>query len=1016
MKRIACALLCVLMILCGCAKQKAAAPAPAFTPSPIHTMADVTRAVEGRNGYAIHTAVLYSSAADDNHWQITMQYLEQPLILNLDAAALDAEQGFDLSAYDVVYLDRSLLSSAKLDGVVSAVTAYAENGGAVFVPNEFYDTFPAEFLGAKEFVKASYPEALDETADAGDYAPIQQLIRDFHYLYCNFSDAELLQSQDYGYAMVPDTAQALASVNGNALYAMNDYGKGHVLFTSPLLPNEWAENSLTLAKPGENQTAFSDTTTSCNRLLLNDFAAYAAKQIYGFALDRVYGYYGSPSMSWELHYEAITAMENGSLYQFDKLARDAQQVPSLTLIRDTYTWFARSETMTYALNQGKKGETDFQLDRDESIYSSGTHVDCGGEWLKQRTLEEGGSYFVDDVNKNYRLYPVLTDHDGDGILDAYCGSSDGKIYYYKGLGMTGLDGRLRFAEPQLVTQTDGNLVMTEMFSSPAILDVDGDGVSDLLVGGADGKINWYRGSGTLQYEPMGLLIDGEFSGQALPAAGDVNGDGVPDLLVGSNRGILLLFFGEKNGAGVAYSHSNMRALSRQCRDAVEGDWYAPSLADYNGDGKQDLLVGTFDGYVALLTGGGSGDFSFDRFVTADDMNYKGNHNYKFGNYAVPVMADLNGDGVLDLLVGSIEYGMTYPIDSPYFPYREELQAQVDFAKEHHYYMGLHFLTGEYYSADREAYELQAQKKAMAAYGLPTEGIGANQHTWYTASADNPAQSMRSLWNAGLLWESGYAPAGGTVRGPHSNPENSVVLPFYLMDGGERTILMQNCSILPYRGTDWTDISGRYQMPMMLYYHCDLIYNSDEEAKSFIAQAGTFQQKFGYNFMMEHQLQYGTAAAINLAADVTPADGGFTIAPRAESTDFPLYSESAQNAMGVRIEFTSSLEDSVKTDARVWKTAENGLAVGLDGAVTVSAGEGSAACHLEQVNIPASSITEDENGAEIVFAGEGMMQVIVSGEAFTPDTSWTVAHREDGKTVFTKYGAADTLRLSYGKEG
>ena len=45
-----------------------------------------------------------------------------------------------------------------------------------------------------------------------------------------------------------------------------------------------------------------------------------------------------------------------------------------------------------------------------------------------------------------------------------------------------------------------------------------------------------------------------------------------------------------------------------------------------------------------------------------------------------------------------------------------------------------------------------------------------------------------------------------------------------------------------------------------------------------------------------------------------------------------------------------------------------------------------------------------------------MQVIVSGEAFTPDASWTATHREDGKTVFTKYGAADTLRLSYGKEG
>ena len=67
---------------------------------------------------------------------------------------------------------------------------------------------------------------------------------------------------------------------------------------------------------------------------------------------------------------------------------------------------------------------------------------------------------------------------------------------------------------------------------------------------------------------------------------------------------------------------------------------------------------------------------FCGYITADEPNYKGNHNLKFGNNCVPFFVDLNGDGALDLLAGSLEYGMAYSIDDPAFPYRDSLQAEV----------------------------------------------------------------------------------------------------------------------------------------------------------------------------------------------------------------------------------------------------------------------------------------------------------------------------------------------------
>ena len=126
---------------------------------------------------------------------------------------------------------------------------------------------------------------------------------------------------------------------------------------------------------------------------------------------------------------------------------------------------------------------------------------------------------------------------------------------------------------------------------------------------------------------------------------------------------------------------------------------------------------------------------FEDFFTNGEPNYKGNCNIKFGNNCVPFFVDIDGDGALDLLCGSLEYGLCYPIDSEYFPCREELQAQVDYIKEQGFYIGAHFYTNEYSSKEREAYELERHKEAMESYGIDTSFIGANQHTWHTNKVD-----------------------------------------------------------------------------------------------------------------------------------------------------------------------------------------------------------------------------------------------------------------------------------------
>ena len=239
---------------------------------------------------------------------------------------------------------------------------------------------------------------------------------DYHSLVPGFVDAEDLMARDYGLGFRVADALSLADCGGLALYALHSYGAGAVLLSSPLLPNAYSKSAFSLAYE-EGQASFSNTTASCNQLFLSEFAAYAAKRIYGFSLHRVFGAYGSPDMSWELHYEDITSIANNSIGLFEPILLEARQIPSLALVRDTYTWFEQAETMAYALNRGQGTEPRFELDRDESAYSSGTHIAVEGEWLQLGALQDCISYFEDGAWENYRLYPCVLDYDGDDGLE-----------------------------------------------------------------------------------------------------------------------------------------------------------------------------------------------------------------------------------------------------------------------------------------------------------------------------------------------------------------------------------------------------------------------------------------------------------------------------------------------------------------------------------------------------------------------------------------------------------------------
>ncbi|MBR4652154.1 MAG: VCBS repeat-containing protein [Kiritimatiellae bacterium] len=307
--------------------------------------------------------------------------------------------------------------------------------------------------------------------------------------------------------------------------------------------------------------------------------------------------------------------------------------------------------------------------------------------------------------------PMLEDWDGDGDLDIITGDFMDDYTYFENIGTRTSPV---YTSGRILRGSDGVRLHADLcITSPFAIDWDRDGRLDFLAGEEDGRIGFYRNTGKMSGgmpvfdQPTYLRCERDFvhfGVLATPWVVDWDGDGDQDIIVGNSAGYIA-FVENLSGPGVAepkweepklldcempavlplpqppghwpiFQNRPMRIQAGHngsIQGPCESCWgyTCLSVADWDGDGLPDIMMNSIWGKPLLIRNigtrrqpklgapegveveweGAQPELGWGWFQASKTPNAK---EIVTQWRTTPVMHDMNGDGLMDLIMVDTE--------------------------------------------------------------------------------------------------------------------------------------------------------------------------------------------------------------------------------------------------------------------------------------------------------------------------------------------------------------------------
>lgn len=245
------------------------------------------------------------------------------------------------------------------------------------------------------------------------------------------------------------------------------------------------------------------------------------------------------------------------------------------------------------------------------------------------------------------------DINGDGKVDLVVGDDNGNLYWLENNSTSSIS----FLAPALIATIPGGKI------HPTLADLDNDGDIDMLVGNTNGDLLYFKNTGSATVPNFSGPVSNPFSltgltNELTPEFADMDGDGDQDLFIGSTTAGVLYYKNTGNASNPIYTKNpttNPFGLSDVTATQVR-----LSEVDIDNDGDFDFAYGDGNSITFYINTGTS---TAPNFVNVNE-NF-GLDNSMNGDYSVRLV-DINGDNKFEAFVGNNTTGLYIYQDSKDF--------------------------------------------------------------------------------------------------------------------------------------------------------------------------------------------------------------------------------------------------------------------------------------------------------------------------------------------------------------